>query len=1625
MPILLTRQAWQDQQVLDYVATQLDHLFKGVEPRHQRRLLQLSRDSKNAQTTVADLLRRLHQQTEQIAVDLLALELRKVAGYPIDPRTALLHTRSRRSPRAVEEGSEPDKIISKTLWAAALENFGFDISHGTGSGLGFTDNSYLTAADGTPLEHISLNEFVRIVRELDLGEQIASNTGTQIETRIAPALHDHCRAQVEFDLIHGHCLDPALLSADELDGMISQITDSTQHWTRYDLKSGSQSLSTPFFIRQLPLQTGDPIYSYVPGRPGGAWRRHPSLQSATDSLLQQIRDGAKSGSLEWLLRQLPLAEQHTLATQLNAQPQDLKDFTWLAKQLYTLFADQRSPSERLTIATHNIEIKSLTQAVQDLQSVRFYGDITRLATSTAAADRKTLTRGLEYVVSETLEMILLPLPGGLLGAGRLVLVAMLGSLAYQTVSAILARQDGESAAFIQAMSDILDLLISARLQGVAARLSQQRSRQLMTQLGNPRVIGSSGEAKTLQWLPAADLQTPAPSRPTELDLLRKMLSASGATFTPKTLQRCLRLVPLARAGLESIWNENASTLPALTDLLIGEQLRSEFDAVSHALQRDSALPALANELLPTLLARELNVRVWIYETHTEKYSGRYAPNRPNSAAPTELGLSHIGHRRYRSQLNTSAASGLSLFEAIIEEYDRQQPNNTVGKQGDFSADAHLHQRAAVLSKQIQARLKNELHGLYLQWLAQRLEQDSGQAKVQMGTGLARHRVTGAITTISDPQGRGAAADATHLTLAMLITLPGWPADLAVNLYEARLDHSGQLRAGTHLIHSYGAADASVSIDFARLGSRHVGVDQHTGDMIQAREGDYALVDLILRTLTDPQRDAIGHGLHDAGKLSEFLINLALLERAELQDLFPEPIRVKLSAERLAPFAQVIDLSSQPADSRELYTDANKLYVCIEGRFYQVLHDLEASRPDTAVMRIVRSIDDVAQAPDNRYIAMRAGQSEPIARNGAGEWQGIVVGLAGGMPPKRHGPRVAHSTRLTRDQAMTNLDRTREALQAAEDATSGATTAMRRADVVFNLAVFTNDRASTPQTRAALLKATRDRVPLMRPLLERRTVVFEAQNAMANALDDYQTTILRHDTEYRAMLRDNYQWLCLERIKSVDQLALLNILIATADSEKLTDDPVLHPEEFIQHREIHLQMLEKNRLLALQREADVQALRGVWATPDAEARLAEVQPKQPIASYYVKVAQLQFNGDILAVGSGTGPSRFNFHITTLTTQFRENAIALKTVDEIVPEQRIALLDGIEREFENLHQSLVQLSQDLDPGPRRDRAERMAEIAKEFETLSRTQLSEALAAQSDTVTSERLGGDLDLEFLPPQPGPRPQPAKPRKRVIRLRRRGVNSLAVGEIRDMDGQKTIAVVSPESGGVVQTYKQDADGAWQQVVSVAPAATEVREQQHLAAARLSQVPAHLDRARQMHARKDNPTNIVEMLERHANGLLELASDLPALADELREAAATLSAVGRTSMIERYKDPATQDVHRLRFLIEANEVEVYHTTKRLARGKGKNRYYLDVYEIRDVNSRAELWHAHFHYPKADSPDDGYPLRGGHLKTLEQSRLGREHQAQQEQAGTPVERIWRQEIDRDTSRKLFAKAAPNE
>ncbi|MNN88528.1 hypothetical protein D3C81_2062260 [compost metagenome] len=70
-----------------------------------------------------------------------------------------------------------------------------------------------------------------------------------------------------------------------------------------------------------------------------------------------------------------------------------------------------------------------------------------------------------------------------------------------------------------------------------------------------------------------------------------------------------------------------------------------------------------------------------------------------------------------------------------------------------------------------------------------------------------------------------------------------------------------------------------------------------------------------------------------------------------------------------------------------------------------------------------------------------------------------------------------------------------------------------------------------------------------------------------------------------------------------------------------------------------------------------------------------------------------------------------------------------------------------------------------------------------------------------------------------------------------------------------------------------------------------------------------------------------------------------------------------------------------------------------------------------------MWEAHFHYDQHDAAPLNFTTRGGHLKTLEQSRRGIESQRRDEQAGLPHVAIWRQTFDGKTASKIFALASP--
>jgi Leucine-rich repeat (LRR) protein len=138
----------------------------------------------------------------------------------------------------------------------------------------------------------------------------------------------------------------------------------------------------------------------------------------------------------------------------------------------------------------------------------------------------------------------------------------------------------------------------------------------------------------------------------------------------------------------------------------------------------------------------------------------------------------------------------------------------------------------------------------------------------------------------------------------------------------------------------------------------------------------------------------------------------------------EPIGVPLSATRLEAFRTPLDFSNVERGNDGLHRFNGKLYAVIDSFSYQVLHDIDASTPSTAVMRIVREQDPVAGDSTNTYIATRTGRSEPIIFDAREGWLGTEVGGAGGMFRSESGS-PAHPGLLQRLATAINQLRTPE------------------------------------------------------------------------------------------------------------------------------------------------------------------------------------------------------------------------------------------------------------------------------------------------------------------------------------------------------------------------------------------------------------------------------------------------------------------------------------------------------------------------------------------------------------------------------------------------------------------------
>ncbi|QXH46130.1 hypothetical protein KSS93_25230 [Pseudomonas xanthosomatis] len=567
-------QSYLDQQVLLHIEQNLNDYFGPLGAAERQRYLQLANNVSSANQYLTETLADCMQAFEQIGMDKLRYALQNLSTTTIDPATWYFHTRitlvPARQPRALDNREPRSSIQSFTLWEAAR----LDLSYAYPPSYQnrYLEHSYVSRyANGTKEKPdiLSAEAFERHAHALDLGKVLHKLVDGVMNLEFRKKLGDYHHALFElaaYDAVrasqdHDHAARlPAILSA--------AFNDAAQPWTQYQLSFAGQSFPLPLFSRSFAQPGIKQTASYYPNRTGGAVALHFNQHLAAETLLEQIKNNPDE---RWFLDGLSQQAQNALAAHLKIRLPNRDKLSWVHQQLFDLLGEGVPPKQKLLITPIKATLP-LRQALIEQHVERIRKDL--LASAVTASERrwKALADSASIVLNETLGMLTLAVPGGVLGANRLMLTATLGTLTYQAISAAAALRHGERAEAVQALTDISDLLISARLQSVAGKVSRRRARQLVQALNNPRVVEHDGQA-TLSWPDVTGTREGA--HPSAMDvsgidqvqLLQRLLPRSSPAITPAQAERLLALAGISLSALQDIWYRQGDTPWQLQHLL--------------------------------------------------------------------------------------------------------------------------------------------------------------------------------------------------------------------------------------------------------------------------------------------------------------------------------------------------------------------------------------------------------------------------------------------------------------------------------------------------------------------------------------------------------------------------------------------------------------------------------------------------------------------------------------------------------------------------------------------------------------------------------------------------------------------------------------------------------------------------------------------------------------------------------------------------------------------------------------------------------------------------------------------------------------------------------------------------
>lgn len=1711
---LVPSERWAELQALEIIQGNLNRFMGKLSLAEQKDYLRLCKEQVEREAALSRALNGFYRELDQQLLDALEAALKLKVGKPIDARRTFLKTRIRQLPVPPSELPDiaTDDPLSRhlqifkedlsvreyerslTLLEAAQRNFGFTAYFST------DEQNASSISDNA----LSVFDFVAVARQVDLGQRVLDYIEQHFAARLSIPLFAVHSVKLHLALYDAYRTEESWsISAQEFASLRLQVSDNSFNWERYQVDAGGEKIALPFYTRRVKTSAGPRVYSYFPDRPNGAFRRHFSISEAEGELQQQLRNEVGLRQFDWFMKAISLNNQEKIRTFIKPLTVNRDELYWHARILYDLFASKTPNRQKLKVERFGTDTRSLVHTLPISLSWPIQSDLARLARNTRLADREAAGALLDYIVSETLSMLLIPVPGGVTGLSKVMLFATLGTLAVQTVQAVTALRQGRQAELIQAVGDVFDLLVSARVQGVASRLSTRRTRQLIRSLGYPRAgthdatglwfmeaytqvdparvhgrepnnqgvyehggqhfikISLDGEDKIAQVVahngryrmtyPNATFEpsvTYYPQRkrwaldPIDMrhlsnhQLLQQMLAPTHNPLSSQGCRRALEVAGVDRRQLLDIWSAHAAPHWTFSQAIAEQHLREQLGLLQGALQQaNAALPDIAERVLPALLADLGGCAISVYKTDGVTQVARHTPLlAPNERPVQTLELLQVDEGRYRTRTLTSTPN--TLLHHALQEYERLHPNGTLGKTGQNAQDQHLENRLTELRKALSQHLGQHLGSVYravlsdqsrehlnaahatyrfsaaarasdasvANTLRQRFPELShmaadelvrlhpsltigayspidASARAAIHTHLAQSVVTQALGALSDPAGIGLNEHSQALFCNLLPLLPQWPDGLAVRVYQATYDHGGRMIGRGALLDTYGDPAASTFVMLVKDNHRYAGYLQDSDGLQVPPPAENSLVSTLLRTLTDTQRDSLGRGIYDRDGLVSDVLMQARVHRKHLPGFLPPSRQLPLSSETLRDF-RVFDMRQvrRVPDADGILQMAGRFYVNIDEVAYQVMLDRDASTTDAKVWRIVNPKDPVAMDSANIYHASRSGESRAITRNAANLWVTAVVGAVGGM---RQAARV-HDTKAYLMQRFEPI----------RDAFNALSASAKRYDEL--LAEMRKHVPESPAEQTALV-----------------------------ALEVHTLKHVKMQDSYVTSLIDNKDWLTLLKAGGLykqellaqqrERVEFLNKLMVVMD---LRVRPIVEKEVTVENCKKNLAHMNKKLKILEDRRLIVEQTRRL-SRGDAD-EMEQINRSIPGEE---RVQATRFNVyNRLIANDPTDPPTLG-RLTTMTTHWVVNELPN------IPErsQPVALhlaLEQIAVEKSNYETLLASAAPEKD-----EYIKGALSIIEFYELKIEGKLNEIHGKLQSNQDLPVYDQDIDFDFIPTQPMGSAEPAQPR-RMFRTRQHGLYKVMVGTQETApDGTVTVKVDDPYKADAPPQRYEKKQGEWQRVATTrglpdkSRLVSEANEQ-------LAKVDEHLRVARANAEKKHYPANIYEFLGSKAEPLNELARKLEgtaqdtettALVTRLKSSSETLMNEARTLLVRLYKNKDVLDVLRLDYLLEHAQLKVVRTVNRKQQGKGKERSYLDVYAINDAADNAPLWEAHFHYDRLDRPALEYTTKGGHLKTLAQSRQGTGFQQREEQAGRTHQAIWREAISPKVAQKLFDRA----